>query len=714
MKSSIFPISLAIITLFSCTKLSDNSKIIARIGSISIRENQFNQVYEARKNVIQKDLSEKAKKIAFLKLLLETKAQYMAAEEAGLTNDPVLKRRYESVSKRIIHQRYREWFISENGGVQEKTLINYFDKHMDQFKTDSNVPTFIQAKPKVVDKYLLEAAKLDSFYQANKPRYIKVTGQDTLLPPLAENLDRIQKDYLQNYKEGLNRNLKETLYSKYNVITYKPETIISEENLQSFYQSHKENYRYKDTYEISHLELDSKEGLVDILKGTKNLEDFKARAANSQNSWTKASNGYIGYIKKTHCLPFGIGTLPALFPILDSMSTLSGGFKITLPIVSPQTQKWHVFVLHDKKLGQLKPLDMIKTIVKQDYIKANGESISPEQVLATYNGKGKITEEDVLFLRTEIPPQFQKRYTREDLIGFLVLWDLVYLEANELGLLKDPAIQVILQIEKDGYWSQAYKDSIEHDNFGFDSSVLAKAFNKNKALFVKEPANADYSNNYARDVAAFLTMNPLELEIEYHSFPHNYVKDSMQIPFEQAKYQIFQNIKSEYLTLAKNRINENLTKKYNAVILDSAYQEMSESDPIKAYALAQNLHADRKLNEALNQYKHIRKSFPQAHSLQDSVSLGMAQVYIEFEKFQEALGEYRRLLYLYPKSPNNYKAQFMIGFIYSENLKDDKKAIEAFKSVLENFPNCDLADDADWMIRNIESGGALMPVFEES
>jgi hypothetical protein len=76
------------------------------------------------------------------------------------------------------------------------------------------------------------------------------------------------------------------------------------------------------------------------------------------------------------------------------------------------------------------------------------------------------------------------------------------------------------------------------------------------------------------------------------------------------------------------------------------------------------------------------------------------------------LGEYRRLSYLYPKSPNNYKAMFMVGFIHAEHLKNDSAAVRDFERMLAQYPSSDLSDDADWMIRNIRSGGKLMPVLE--
>jgi outer membrane protein assembly factor BamD (BamD/ComL family) len=80
------------------------------------------------------------------------------------------------------------------------------------------------------------------------------------------------------------------------------------------------------------------------------------------------------------------------------------------------------------------------------------------------------------------------------------------------------------------------------------------------------------------------------------------------------------------------------------------------------------------------------------------------ELYTEAESAQR-MGEYRRAIETYeqiirdyPDDERNDKAQFMIGFIYSEYLKDQQKAREAFQTVLDEYPESDLADDAGFMI----------------
>ncbi len=79
-----------------------------------------------------------------------------------------------------------------------------------------------------------------------------------------------------------------------------------------------------------------------------------------------------------------------------------------------------------------------------------------------------------------------------------------------------------------------------------------------------------------------------------------------------------------------------------------------------------------------------------------------AQEFSEKGDFQSAIKTYEELLKVYPDSPRVYKAQFLMGFVYSENLKDHEKARENYRKVIEKYPDCDLADDARYMLETME------------
>jgi outer membrane protein assembly factor BamD (BamD/ComL family) len=81
-----------------------------------------------------------------------------------------------------------------------------------------------------------------------------------------------------------------------------------------------------------------------------------------------------------------------------------------------------------------------------------------------------------------------------------------------------------------------------------------------------------------------------------------------------------------------------------------------------------------------------------------------AQNHSEQGDFQSAIKTYEQILDLYPDSPLAYKAQFLIAFVYSENLKDVPRAKENYRKVIDQYPDCDLADDARYMLETMEEG----------
>jgi outer membrane protein assembly factor BamD (BamD/ComL family) len=77
-----------------------------------------------------------------------------------------------------------------------------------------------------------------------------------------------------------------------------------------------------------------------------------------------------------------------------------------------------------------------------------------------------------------------------------------------------------------------------------------------------------------------------------------------------------------------------------------------------------------------------------------------------------AIKIYQKIIELFPDSRIRYQAQFLIGFVYSEQLKDYDKAKTAFHKVIDQYPDCDLVDDAQFMLETIGSD-TLVPEFKE-
>jgi hypothetical protein len=67
---------------------------------------------------------------------------------------------------------------------------------------------------------------------------------------------------------------------------------------------------------------------------------------------------------------------------------------------------------------------------------------------------------------------------------------------------------------------------------------------------------------------------------------------------------------------------------------------------------------------------------------------------------------YRALLEQYPESDVSPQAQFMIGFIYSEELKKYDEAEVAFRELLRRYPKAELGPSAEWMLAHMREDNA--------
>jgi peptidyl-prolyl cis-trans isomerase C len=70
---------------------------------------------------------------------------------------------------------------------------------------------------------------------------------------------------------------------------------------------------------------------------------------------------------------------------------------------------------------------------------------------------------------------------------------------------------------------------------------------------------------------------------------------------------------------------------------------------------------------------------------------------------QERLQAYRTVVEEYPESDVGPQAQFMIGFIQSEELRDYDAAERSFKTLLERYPKSELAASAKWMVEHMRT-----------
>lgn len=80
----------------------------------------------------------------------------------------------------------------------------------------------------------------------------------------------------------------------------------------------------------------------------------------------------------------------------------------------------------------------------------------------------------------------------------------------------------------------------------------------------------------------------------------------------------------------------------------------------------------------------------------------------------DRIAAYRRLLEEYPNGEKAAQSLFMIGFIYSEELKNYTEAEKSFREVLRRFPTAELSASAQWMVDHMRTEDAPAFVTQEA
>jgi peptidyl-prolyl cis-trans isomerase C len=163
---------------------------------------------------------------------------------------------------------------------------------------------------------------------------------------------------------------------------------------------------------------------------------------------------------------------------------------------------------------------------------------------------------------------------------------------------------------------------------------------------------------------------PYRTDRGWHVIRVDNVKEDGVRPFDQMRGQILRQISGQKSQeFYQDRLNE--AKRSLGVTADSA-----------------------SIHKFVSQRKTAREMFNEAQNA------GPAASRIE---------GYRQVLQIYPDSDVSPQAQFMIGFIQSEELKDYDSADRSFRDLLKRYPKSELVPSAQWMIDHMRSENA--PAF---
>lgn len=83
-------------------------------------------------------------------------------------------------------------------------------------------------------------------------------------------------------------------------------------------------------------------------------------------------------------------------------------------------------------------------------------------------------------------------------------------------------------------------------------------------------------------------------------------------------------------------------------------------------------------------------------------------------KYDEAIQAFGEIIHKSVKGKFTSQAQFMIAFIYAENLKDLEKAREEFTKFIQDYPEDPLVESAKWELENMGKKLEDLPFFKDS
>ncbi len=139
-----------------------------------------------------------------------------------------------------------------------------------------------------------------------------------------------------------------------------------------------------------------------------------------------------------------------------------------------------------------------------------------------------------------------------------------------------------------------------------------------------------------------------------------------------------------------------LRKKHTIVYQLPEYKDEQYSNPVTVMAHADSMRDTGNTTEAASGYRSLVSSFPFTPEGRKSYT-ELAKVQSEKGEYTDAIKNYRDYLVLVNDKSKRCNTFFMIGFIYDEYLNKSDLAEVNYKWVLKNTPDCELANDAEFM-----------------
>lgn len=289
--------------------------------------------------------------------------------------------------------------------------------------------------------------------------------------------------------------------------------------------------------------------------------------------------------------------------------------------------------------------------------------------LDPWYGEGKlITPDDMEVILSWLPEQQREMYRDEpqrveDLAQWLLIWELLSEKAKEQKYTEEPDVRRVLEWAKK---VQVAAYHVEHE--------LAKKVAKGTTVDTSM-ARFAYWDGISR----------------------------VQIPLDSARFQSrLEELQRDLIGLGVDSIIHQERKKAKVEFLQSDFTDQRDKNPAEMLSAADAARDTGNVRAAEDLYRSVTTNF--AFLPEGRTALGeLAKLLTENERYNDAIRQYRRRLLWYPQDQEEKcNTFFMIGFIYDEYLNKTELAEVNYRWLLKNTPDCELADDAEFMALHLD------------
>lgn len=289
----------------------------------------------------------------------------------------------------------------------------------------------------------------------------------------------------------------------------------------------------------------------------------------------------------------------------------------------------------------------------------------PDSISEVYGDNKIITPEDMEIILSWIRPEYRQQYENENgtrrLVEFLLQWKLFSEKAKQYAFTSTPEFKGVM----DWAWK------MEVVNEYVKNEILPLA---DKGLYIDSSIVPYLIYDESNSVVAKIDSSTLSKKIS------TLLDNQKKLKVDSLIHEIR---KTQQVKFLQNDLKDNM-----------------DQDPVVLLKQADSLRDTGAVEEAEKLYVTLANDFKFSTEGKNA-QYELAKLQTERQAYSIAIDNYRNFLLTCPDPKKKSITFFMIGFIYDEYMDKSELAEVNYKWVLNNDPECELADDAEFMMLHL-------------